>query len=215
MLMSNLAPTPLFQRVWRGSMAAMLMAVLAACSSNPVPPLQWVALPPLTSSISTPASIQSANKEAVWQLMLPVTLPSYLDRDAVLMRDGSSSLLPIAGARWAEPLRDGVPRILRQDLGTLFGDAQVWAAPLPSGLTPTRQLRVDITSLEANPQKVTLQARWLITDPQGIRAPQVVTQNFEQALSVQGSRADAIGMGYRQILWQLAQAIHRSSVSPS
>ena len=51
----------------------------------------------------------------------------------MLLRQGAASLQPLGAARWAEPLRDAVPRLLRQDLATLLGPAQVWSAPPATG----------------------------------------------------------------------------------
>ena len=123
----------------RQAVAAMLAAAAALGGCGTSPPVQLYHLrsePPLP----TPAA---AGAE-VWQLMLPVRLPDYLDREALLLPQGETGLLALSGHRWAESLRDAVPRVLRQDLGALLGEGRVWPSPLPSGVTATRQLRVEI-----------------------------------------------------------------------
>ena len=93
--------------------------VLGACASSPGPALSWVRLPVEAASASAPAA---ARVQGVWQLMTPVLLPGHLDRDVLFVPQGAAGLQALGGARWAEPLRDAVPRLLQHDL------ARAWSA---------------------------------------------------------------------------------------
>ncbi|MCK7494324.1 MAG: PqiC family protein [Comamonadaceae bacterium] len=53
-----------------------------------------------------------------------VTLPEYLERDAIVVASGAR-LETLDGERWAEPLRDALPRLLRADLEALRGPGSV------------------------------------------------------------------------------------------
>ena len=144
----------------------LLCLVLAACASPPPPPqlYQLRALPPVP--------VVSVSSQQVLQLLQPVALPELLERDALLVPQGQAGVQALVGHRWAELLRDAVPRLLRQDLAALLGENRVWVAPLPAGVVVTRQLRVEILALQiaANRNTVSLQARWTLSDPSG-RAP--------------------------------------------
>ena len=126
-------PTPALRRTVVRIAMLCLAAALGACASPPAP--QWVRLPaatPLPTPEADAAKIPASTH--TWQLMLPVRLPDYLDRDALLVPQGGAGLQALPGYRWAEPLRESVPRLLRQDLAVLLGESQVWTAPLPPGL---------------------------------------------------------------------------------
>jgi hypothetical protein len=170
--------------------AFIAACVLAGCSAVPVPQTIWLRLsadPPglpaststnTASAASTTTSASTANAAAsreIWQLMLPVPLPAHLDRDSLFMPQGAGGavLRPLAHARWIEPLRDALPRVLREDLvrerRQRDAGAALWTTPLPAGIVPTRQLRVEITTFEiaADGRTLALRARWSIADASG------------------------------------------------
>ena len=189
----------------RQAMAAMLAAAaatagLAGCGSSP--PVQLYHLrsePPLP----TPAA---AGTE-VWQLLLPVRLPDYLDREALLLPQGDTGLLALSGHRWAESLRDAVPRVLRADLAARLGESRVWTSPVPPGVTATRLLRVELLAFEATADRaaVRLQARWTLVDAQGRRPPRADTATL--GVPVDGAGIDRLVAAHRLALWRLAERI--------
>jgi uncharacterized protein len=180
--------------------ACLLAGLLAACSHSPA--ITWYQL---RAEPPGAAPAQRADSP-VWQL-LAVQLPGYLDREAVLQPSGRSALTALPAARWAEPLRDAVPRLLLADLARLRGSASVYAGALPPGVTATRQLRVEVQRLdaEAGGLTVVLAARWWLQDPQGREAPAVHEIRL-QATSA-SSAADDLVAAHRELLWRLAQAI--------
>lgn len=191
--------------VRRTALLGLPVALLAACSS-PLPPLQlyrMAAAPPATTAVSAPP----ASAAGVWQLVGPVRLPEYLDRDALLVPQGQAGLQALPGQRWAEPLRDSVPRLLRQDLALLLGESRVWGSPLPAGVAVDRQLRVELLALEpgADRRTVTLRARWSLADPSG-RQPTRVDAAVIDA-PVAGGDVDGLVAAHRLALWRLAERI--------
>ena len=189
-------------------LSALLVVLLSACGSNPSLPVQLVhlrAAAPGTTS-ANPSTTPSPFSPFNWQLATPVRVPDYLDRDALLVPQGKAGLQAVPGVRWAEPLRESVPRLLRQDLATLLGENKVWTAPLPPGLVVQRQLRVELLALEANQERnaVVLRARWSVADVLGGAPPRVNSA----VLSVpSASDADSLAAAHRAALWQLAQRI--------
>lgn len=177
---------------------ALLLLVNACSSSPPVQLYQLRADPP------GPALQITASAGERWALGA-VQLPEYLDRDALLRPSGQAGLTALTGHRWAEPLRDAVPRLLQQDLARLRGADQVWRAPVPPGVVVGRQLRVEIQQLEARADGlgVVLAARWMLIDPSGKSPAQV----FDGRIEVPSAEAtpDALVSAHRAALWQLAQ----------
>jgi uncharacterized protein len=181
--------------------------LLGACAGSSLPPVQWVRLP---AEASGPAAAPTSAVPGVWQLMAPVQLPGHLDRDALLVPQGAAGLQGLGGARWAEPLRDAVPRLLRQDLEREFG-APVWVAPLPPGVLPTRQLRVEFSAFDvaADRRGVLLAARWSLADAKGGARPVVFDARFTTAAA--GLDANDLAIGHRQALADLARRIADSA----
>ena len=184
-----------------GLMAAV--ALLAACA-NPGPPPQ---LYQLRIAAPGPAAGVVASEAPLRVQLLPVSLPEVLERDAIVLSRGLSGVQALAGHRWAEPLRDAIPRLLRHDLALWLAVPQVWTAPLPAGVQIQRQLRVEVLSFQADESRrqVQLLARWTASDPAGVRP--LMTGLQEIAVPVQGADVDAIVLAHRQALWQLAQAL--------
>jgi uncharacterized lipoprotein YmbA len=185
--------------------AALLLAACAG-SSN-LPPVQLVRLP---AEAPGAAAAPAQAVPGVWQLMAPVQLPGHLDRDALLVPQGAAGLQGLGGARWAEPLRDAVPRLLRQDLEREFG-APVWSAPLPPGVLPTRQLRVELGAFDvaADHRGVLLAARWSLADAKGGARPVVFDARFTTPAA--GLDANDLAIGHRQALSDLARRIADSA----
>lgn len=185
-------------------------ALLAGCGSSPQVQLyQLRAEPP-----GVPASAPAAAASGRW-VLAGVQLPDYLDRDALLLPTGRAGLQALPGQRWAEPLRDAVPRLLQQDLARLRGVDQVWRAPLPPGVTAQRQLRVEIQQFEAADaglRQVLLAARWVLSDPSGQQPARVGALRLQAPLAEASS--DALVAAHRQVLWQLAQAIAAQGDAP-
>jgi uncharacterized lipoprotein YmbA len=147
----------------------------------------------------------------VWELGAGVPLPESLDREAIVVAQGDSGLQALFGHRWAEPLRDSVPRLLRHDLGLLRGEDRVWIAPAPAGLVVARQLRVEVLSLLASADRSTLQlqARWWLVDPSARAAP--VTGQARLAVPIAGAAVDDVVVAHRLALWRLAERIAATS----
>lgn len=183
----------------------MLLLALAGCA-NPGPPPQLYGLraAPPVAAVAPLAGTQTL------QLLMPVRLPEALARDALLLPQGQSGLVALSGHRWAEPLADAVPRLLRQDLSLLLGQARVWTAPLPSGVMPARLLRVEVLQLQAAADRrtVQLQARWSLADAgsgAGLAAPLVRLAQIDA--SSNGPEPDALVAAHRLALWRLAEQI--------
>lgn len=182
------------------------LSLLAACGSSPK--VQYFQLrAELPPGLEAGALVAPASPTGIWALG-PVQIPEYLDRDAIVRPSGLATLNVQPTERWAEPLRDAIPRLLQQDLARLLGSARIWRLPLPPGLTAERQLRVDIQRLDADagPRPLlVLQARWTWIDPIGRQPPQVREQRIE--VPAGDGSTDALVAAHRAALWTLATAI--------
>lgn len=190
-----------------GLTAGLIAAALLGACANPSPPPQLYQL--RTAAPGAVVAGPVAGRVQVLQL-LPMSLPEVLERDAIVLSQGRSGVQALVGHRWAEPLRDAVPRLLRHDLALWLALPQVWTAPLPAGVLAQRQLRVEVLSFQADESRrqVQLLARWTVSDLTGTRP--VLTGLQEIATPVQGGDVDALVAAHRLALWQLAQALASS-----
>lgn len=176
---------------------ALLVAALAGCAGTAPAPPRLLALP-----LAAPAAAPAVAPGEPWQLLEPVRLPAYLDREALMLPRADGSLLASEQQRWAEPLRDAVPRLLRADLAAWRGGTRTWGAPLPQGLVVARRLRVEVLQMDLLPGRnaVRLSATWTLEDPRGAQAPREGTIT----LTAEG---ESVLAAHRRALWQLAGAM--------
>ena len=183
----------------------VLLVVLSACASSP--PTQWYELRSTPPPRSAP--VAAAADSAVWEMSPRAALPGALDRDNLMVARGNSGLEPLPGQRWAEPLRDSVPRLLLADLQRLRGESRVWAAPAPPGVLPQRRLSLVIEQLQVLADLRTLRlvalASWQDLGAAPVAPPQ--PQRIELDVTVDGPSADAIAAAHRLALWQLAERL--------
>jgi uncharacterized protein len=181
------------------------LLALAGCGT-PAPPPRLYQLP-LDPPDAAPASPPQARSGPAWEIGRDIVLPAYLDRQAIVVARGGAGLQVLEGHRWAESLRDTVPRLLRHDLERLLGAGRVWSAPAPERVDIARRLRVELLSLQAEAEQsaVVLQARWWLTDPRNQAAPSVDTAVLRAPM--RSAAAEDIARAHRQVLYELAQRI--------
>lgn len=181
--------------------ALTLTLALAACGSSP--PVQHYRLP----SDAPAAAPRPAPATGERWLLGSLSLPDYLDRNSLMVPVGRTGLQTLPGQRWAEPLRDALPRVLRADLARLRGADRIWMAPLPPGVKADRVLKLDIQAFEATAEgrAVQLDVRWWLADPTG-QVP-ATARFFHHQEPCQDGSADALVAAHRAALWALAQAL--------
>ena len=202
---------------WTGLAAAAILSITACGTPAPAPRLYQLRTeaPVATPPAAQPAQSQRPQKP-VWELAADVSVPAYLDRETLVVLGGNARLQLLDGQRWAEPLRDTLPRLLRHDLALLRGASSIWPAPAPPGVVVARQLRVEVLALHASSESgaVVLQARWWFSDrdrtaPSSARSPtQVLTAELTVPVASM-TDGDAIASAHRKVLWQLAETIAR------
>ena len=186
MEIQSLGPRP------RLSLSLFLLVALAGCASAPPPRLYQLRAEP-------PVAVQAVPTAQVLQLMA-VRLPEVLELAGLVVPQGQGGVQVLADHRWAEPLRDAVPRLLQQDLARLLGPQKIWSAPLPAGVLVTQVLRVEITTLQARADRAAVQLQARVT-----LGARVLMVALEAPSS--GPEPDALVAAHRLALWRLAEQI--------
>lgn len=93
----------------------------------------------------------------------PVTIPSYLDRNAMVTRVGPSEVNPAETNRWAEPFRPMLQQTLAANLAAALGASRTLTYPWRRDLEPSIVVEVDVLRFEpATDGTVTLEALWAV-----------------------------------------------------
>ena len=132
--------------------AALLALTCAACASKPV---TLVALPP------APPHAMEHNADASPSsriLVRPPVLPGYLDAYPVVVGREGNTLVVSGRTEWAEPLREGVARDLRDALSQRLGASRVLIAG--DGNIPDADLNVEFVALDPQQGALRLDAKW-------------------------------------------------------
>lgn len=192
----------------RATLASLCLApwVLAGCASSNNEPTRWYEL---RSDPPGPEVAPQPGDGSTWEMAGTVRMPGALDRDTLVVASGAATLLPLAGHRWAEPLRDSVPRLLVTDLARLRGPGKVWRAPAPAGVIVQRRLRVEIDTLVADAARRTLhlKARWWLGDESAGTAIAPEMRMADVQVMLTDGSMDTLAAAHRQAIWQLAQSI--------
>lgn len=190
------------QRRWLVGAGGLALGLgLAGCGSIPPdPPLLHLA--GAVAVTTGPALARPPRADAQpWRLVVPVKIPTALDRNAVMVSPAAGRLEPWQNLRWSEPLADSVAQLLVADLSSLRG-VPVWAGRVPDGNPSAPSLQVDILSWEARSYdaQVALTARWVLSSP--ARSGELRLTQPWQPLT-----ADGLARAQRQILRNLAEKI--------
>lgn len=146
-------------RALRGiALSSFVTVVLMGCGSSPEPRFYTLSAGGITAS--------NRNEKAVAEYSVavgPVTLPEIVDRPQLVIRIGVNQVALLDDHRWAEPLRNGIPRVVAENLAQLLGARQVVTYPYNVSFDPEYRVLLDIQRFDSAPgQTVTIDALWAV-----------------------------------------------------
>jgi hypothetical protein len=98
-------------------------------------------------------------------------MPAYLDRLQIVTRSNANTLVLADLDRWAEPLENGFPRVLSENLGKLLDTKNVAVFPWPPSNKVDYQVTVEVVRFDGTMgEGVVLEARWAVMTDNGKRA---------------------------------------------
>lgn len=100
----------------------------------------------------------------------PLIMPSYLDRIQIVTRTGADQVELSTFHRWAEPLNDGMARILAEEIGARVPTERIATFPWPGTVARDIQYQVVVVVLRFDGPlggQVTLDTRWRILGRDG------------------------------------------------
>jgi uncharacterized protein len=111
------------------------------------------------------AGMQRDNPGDTTYALGPITLPAYLDREALVTRVSPTQLKYSPVDNWAGPLKDNIAGVLLQNLSALTGSNRILVYPWPNNAKFDYQITVEVLRFERSSSgDCQLTARWAITD---------------------------------------------------
>jgi uncharacterized protein len=136
----------------------------------------------------------------------PVRLAGYLEVSEIQVRASATEVRRGSTDRWAEPLDEGIARVLGQDLSVRLGTREVVLFPWHAGQRPACQVELSVRRFELEPDgSGVLEARYEVTDLAGSRGH--VVRDVELRRPAAGSGTGASVAALSEALAELAEQI--------
>jgi len=181
----------------RITLSLCLLLCLLSCASSP--PSNFYRL--------TPAVDHAPGGSTPSLGIGPVDIPEFLNRNALVYTRGGNQLQLAESERWAEPLDDGVTRVLGLNLSALLQTETLRFFPWDLRQAPDYGVRINILDLDARDGQAILVADWLLYRPgNGATIASGISQ-FSKALPAGELQAAQLPAAYSALLFELSQTI--------
>jgi uncharacterized lipoprotein YmbA len=173
----------------------VLLGLIAACGSTP--PSNFYML-----SADAPG-IPGTSGPAIG--VGPVSVPEYLRRSQMVLNRDSHRLILAEYDRWAEPLQDGIQRVLAINLSSLLDTQNVQIYPWRRDDPPRFGVQVAVAQFSITDGRALLIAEWTVTD---VADRSTVTQRIGNYREDVGSdEPERVAAAYSALLLQLSDDI--------
>ena len=135
----------------------------------------------------------------------PVLVPEYLRRKIMVLNRDSHQLTLAQYDRWAEPLEDGILRVVSLNLAVLLDTQQVQRFPWRRNSAPQYGISLQVAQLSLQGSQANLVTQWSVTD---VASDAVIQQKIIKfSTSAETAGADAVAAAYSDLLLQLSEEI--------
>jgi uncharacterized protein len=189
---------------------AAVAFVLAATGCATTPPTRFYVLRPLASPPSGEAPRETGASLIVG--VGPIDIPEYLDRPQIVTRGAEGAMVSLGEFdRWAEPLVDGMARVLRENLSALLSAERVSVLRSNEAGKMDFRVSIEVVRLDAAVTKAVFEARWSIKNGAGATvvpvsrfaiATPMAEKTYEAAVLAESQALDAFSR-------ELAEALRR------
>ena len=177
---------------------------LASCAvSDPTQYYTLAQAPAPTAARSATASTAESSVGRATNVSIgvgPIIIPAYLDRRQIVIRTGTDQVELSAFHRWAEPLEDGMARILAEEIAADVPTERVVTFPWRGVAARAIQYQVVVTVVRFDGHQggdVTLDTRWRILDQHGEE------QVFRRSTVIEAAK----GPGHEPIVAAMTRAV--------
>jgi uncharacterized lipoprotein YmbA len=187
----------------REGQVVLLMLVgmmLAGCGGTPVRESFF------TLSAPSAASVPQSASPAIF--VGPVSVPEAVDRTQMVLRTGANEVEISEQYRWAEPLKNAIPRVIGETLMRELGTSRVLTSRTAAALPVDYRIAIEVQRFESSLQSgATVDALWTITKVDGGRRRAGRTLATENAGGDAASLAAAHGRALDRVGRDIAAAL--------
>jgi uncharacterized protein len=142
------------------AIAVLALSTIAGCGSSPKERFY-------TLSTGTAPEVR-ADATAYTVAIGPVAVPDIVDRPQFVLRAGTNEVMVAEQARWAEPLKNEIPRVIADNLAQLLTGARVFAYAQNGGLDANYRVTIDVQRFDSKlGDAVSIEALWTIRPAKG------------------------------------------------
>jgi uncharacterized lipoprotein YmbA len=140
--------------------ALLVFPVLSGCGSSPKSTFY---------TLSSGVAPESAPAAVPLNVVIgPVTVPEMVDRPQLVVRAAANQVTINEFARWAEPLKSEIPRVIADNLGQLLNGARVSTYPQGGNSDADYQVLVEVQRFDsALGDAATVVVLWTVRPPKG------------------------------------------------
>ncbi len=95
----------------------------------------------------------------------PVDIPEYLNRNSMVYSKTGNQLHIESAERWAEPLKDGIRRVVGLNLAAELGTQNLQSFPWSPGQTPDYGVTLRVLALDASRDSAEALVEWELRHP--------------------------------------------------
>ena len=154
---------PAINAVLTGALIALSVAGCGTFSPRP-DPSRFFTLSSLPQ-VEQATLKNSTRPEKMFLGIGPIKLPSYLDRQELIVRSAQNRFEVSENDRWAEPLQENFSRVLSENHALLLDTDLIVIYPWSPANRPRYHVEIEVLRLEANSERNgQLFARWSVLD---------------------------------------------------
>src|SRR5262245_22473072 len=154
--------------VVRGLLSLVACVGLTGCAVSDT--TQYYTLGQPVGTAESRASAPTAGTGVVGIGVGPVIMPVYLERTQIVTRTASDQVDLATFHRWAEPLQDGIARVLAEEIGARVPTERILIYPWRGVVAQSLQFQVVVAVLRFDGRPgadITLDTRWRILGTNG------------------------------------------------
>ncbi|MBK4738465.1 PqiC family protein [Noviherbaspirillum pedocola] len=175
-----------------------LSVALSGCGSSP--PQRFY-----TFDAPNPAE-PAATAHAAYSVSIgPVMVPALVDRPQLVLSTWPNRVQLAEQSRWAEPLKDGIPRVIAADLAQLLPGANVTPYTQAAISHPDYRVQLDVRQFESAPgSAASIDALWVVNVEKDGRQ---ITGRTVQREAVSGNDDEALVAAHQRALQAVSRDI--------
>ena len=162
-------------------------------------------------TLSRPQPPAAVTPPILHVLVGPVTIPEAVDRPQLVVRRSSVRLVALEQERWAEPLREGISRVLSDAITRELPNVSATSSASAPNARWDMRVLVDVTRFEAIPgEQVIIEAHWQLqvtADKRArdgrsviVKAVQGGPQDYDAIVAAQAAGLAEVGAELSQVI---------------